>query len=74
MNTGKPRVLLSDQRNIGIYGEPMKRQQTQHKEKIQNVFITTYFLGDHITDNEMGRACFTQGREEECIQSFGGEA
>jgi hypothetical protein len=30
-------------------------------------------LGDQIKKNEMGGACSTYGREERCIQVFGGE-
>jgi hypothetical protein len=30
-------------------------------------------LGDQIKKNEMGEVCSTYGREERCIQAFGGE-
>jgi hypothetical protein len=29
-------------------------------------------LGDHIKKNEMGRVCGAYGRQERCIQGFGG--
>jgi hypothetical protein len=28
------------------------------------------FLKDHITDNEVSRACSTHGREDKCIQKY----
>lgn len=70
---GKRKIFILDQGNTGIYGETIKRQKKQHKQKIHDVFITTYYQGDHITDNKTGRACFMHGREEKCIQSLGKE-
>jgi hypothetical protein len=32
-----------------------------------------YCLGDQIEKNEMGGGCSTYGKEERCIQGFGGE-
>jgi hypothetical protein len=37
-------------------------------------FIYMFFgLGDQVKKNEIGRGCSTSGREERCIQGFGGE-
>ena len=38
--------------------------------------IFTYYQGDsgnQIKKNEIGEACSTYGREERCVQGFGGE-
>jgi len=32
-----------------------------------------YYTGDKIKKTEMGSACGTQGKQERCIQNFGGE-
>ena len=37
------------------------------------LLLTKYFSGDKIEKNEMGGACGKYGREERCIQGFGGE-
>jgi hypothetical protein len=31
-------------------------------------------LNDEVKEDEMGRACSIYGRDEECIQGFGGKA
>ena len=38
-----------------------------------SVLLTQHYSGDQIQKNEMGRACGTYGRQEMCIQGFGGE-
>ena len=35
--------------------------------------LTTYYPDDSIENNERGGACGAYGREERCIQGFGGE-
>jgi hypothetical protein len=35
--------------------------------------LTTFYKGDQIRESEMGVACGTSGREEKCLQDFGGE-
>jgi hypothetical protein len=37
------------------------------------VFLTKYYSDDKIEKNEMDWACNTYGREDRCIQGFGGE-
>jgi hypothetical protein len=37
------------------------------------LLLTKYYLGDQIKKKEIGGACSTYGREERCIQGFGGE-
>jgi hypothetical protein len=32
-----------------------------------------YYSGDQIQKNEMGEACGRYGRQERCIEGFGGE-
>jgi len=32
-----------------------------------------YYSGDEIEKNEMGGACSMYGKENSCVQSFGGE-
>jgi hypothetical protein len=34
------------------------------------IFIHIHVLDNHVKENEMGKACNTHGREEECIQYF----
>jgi hypothetical protein len=38
------------------------------------VLSAKYNYNDGVKENEMGRAFSTHGREEECIQDFGGKA
>jgi hypothetical protein len=44
---------------------------------IMRSFITCtlhqYYSGDQIKEDEMGGACSTHGRDEKCIQYFGGK-
>jgi hypothetical protein len=35
--------------------------------------LNKYYSADHVKKNEMGWACGTYGRQESCIESFGGE-
>lgn len=35
--------------------------------------LTKYYSGDHIKKNDMARACCTYGKQERCIQGFGGK-
>jgi len=35
------------------------------------VHFTKYYSGDQIKEDEMGRACSTHKRDEECTQYFG---
>ena len=35
--------------------------------------LTTYYLGDQIKKNEMGRACGTYGRQKRFVEGFWGE-
>ena len=43
-----------------------------YPELIRPVRLTRQYFGDQIED-EMGGACGTHGRQERCIQGFGGE-
>jgi hypothetical protein len=38
------------------------------------LLLTNYYSGDEIKKTEMDRVCSTYGRQEKCIQGFGGEA
>jgi hypothetical protein len=37
------------------------------------VLLTNYYSSDKIKKNEIGWACGTCGRQDRCIQGFGGE-
>ena len=37
------------------------------------IFFTKYYSADQIMKNEMGGTCGMYGRQEACIQGFGGE-
>ena len=37
------------------------------------MLLTKYYSCDQIKKNELGWACDTYGRQERCIQGFGGE-
>jgi hypothetical protein len=55
-----------------IFG-PKRGKVRRDWRKLRNEgLLTKYYLGDQIETNEMGGACSTYGREERCIQSFGG--
>ena len=59
----------------GIFG-PKKGEITGECRKLHNeesVLPTKYHSGDQIKKNELGRACSTYGRQEMCLQGFGGE-
>jgi len=40
---------------------------------IISILVTKYYSGDKTEKNEIGGARSTYGREERCIQDFGGE-
>jgi hypothetical protein len=40
---------------------------------LYSVLLTKYYSGDQIKKNQMGRAHGMYGRQERCIQGFGGE-
>jgi len=42
-------------------------------EELYDLCCSQLYSGDQINKNEMGGACGTYGREERCIQGFGGE-
>jgi hypothetical protein len=42
--------------------------------KLTSHFHLEYNLNDQVGKEEMGRACNTNGGEEECIQDIGGKA
>jgi hypothetical protein len=37
------------------------------------VFLAEYNQNDRVEEDEMGRECPTHGREDDCIQTFGGK-
>jgi hypothetical protein len=41
-------------------------------EEIYGQYFTKYYSGDQIKKNEIIWACGTNGRQETCIQGFGG--
>jgi hypothetical protein len=41
---------------------------------LQNCIIATTNWNDPVNENEMGRECSRNGREEACIRGFGGKA
>jgi hypothetical protein len=56
-----------------------RKENLTYKEIIENYanpgssLPAKYYSGDQIKKNEMGRACGTYGRQERCIQGFGGK-
>ena len=53
------------------------RSSNPHTLYFERIFllglVLTYYAGDKIEKNEMGRACDTYGGKERCAQGFGGE-
>jgi hypothetical protein len=37
------------------------------------MILTKYHMGDPVKKNEVGRVCGMCGKQERCIQGFGGE-
>jgi len=44
-----------------------------HNGALRSILLSKYYLSDQIKKNQMGRACSMYGRQEICIQGFGGE-
>jgi len=42
------------------------------EQHLNGLYPTKYYSGDQRTKNEMGCACGTRGRQERCVQDFGG--
>jgi hypothetical protein len=44
-----------------------------HSENLNYETLTKYYSGDQVNKNKIGVACSKRGRQERCIQDFGGE-
>jgi hypothetical protein len=42
-----------------------------HDELLDLLLLAKYYYDYQIEEDEMGRACSTHGREEECVERFG---
>jgi hypothetical protein len=47
-------------------------EKTAQRGALRSTLLTKYYLGDQIKKNQMDRACSMYGRQEICIQGFGG--
>ena len=47
-------------------------EKTTYGRALRSVLLTKYYSGNQIKKNGISRACSTYGREERCIQGFGG--
>jgi hypothetical protein len=48
-------------------------RRLHNEELLCSVLLTKYYSCDQIKRNEMGGACSAYGRQERCVQGFGGE-
>jgi hypothetical protein len=66
---GTPPPLLSispDTENLFISRAPLF-ENNLHNEELHNLYSSTNNQNDQVKEDEMGRACSTNGGEEKCI-------